>query len=260
MMKEFYIPCDCMQVHAKLDFPAGKTEGEKMPLLVVFHGFTGHMEERHIIAVAEAAREEGFATLRVELYGHGKSDGDFSDHTILHWMTQGMRVIDYAAGLDWVSSIYLTGHSQGGLNAVLVAGIMQDKIRGLIPMSPAMVIRDGAREGKLLGFTFDPENPPECITNDSGVTLKGNYARVARILPVEECIATYHGPVCVIHGTKDLTVPYQYGVDLAEQYQAQGNDAELVTIEGADHCYDRDEELSLVCDAVRKFLRREEVS
>lgn len=255
-MKEFYIPCDGMKVHAKLDFPEGKSEGEKLPLLLVLHGFTGHMEERHIIAAAEAAREEGLATLRVELYGHGKSDGNFAEHTILHWMTQAIRVIDYAQKLDWVSEVFLAGHSQGGLTAVLAAGIMHDKIRGLIPMSPAITIRDGAREGNLLGFTFDPENPPDQIRNESGLCLQGNYVRVARILPVEECISAYHGPVCVIHGTGDEVVPYSCGVKLADAYRAQGNAVDFVTIEGAAHCYDRDEELAQVCDAVKHFLRR----
>ena len=64
-MKEFYITDDGIQLHAKLDVPE---ETEKCPLVIVFHGLTGNMEERHITAVSNAMNENGFATLRLELY------------------------------------------------------------------------------------------------------------------------------------------------------------------------------------------------
>ena len=71
-MKEFYIADDGIQLHAKLDVPEEK---EKCPLVIVFHGLTGNMEERHITAVSSAMNEIGFATLRVELYGKDMRPG-----------------------------------------------------------------------------------------------------------------------------------------------------------------------------------------
>ncbi|MCR5717287.1 MAG: alpha/beta hydrolase, partial [Lachnospiraceae bacterium] len=147
--REFYINCDGINVHAKLDFPTETKE--KMPILIIIPGFTGHIEERHIIAVQEAANRVGFVTLRSELYGHGKSDGKFFDHTVLLWMSEAMRVINYARELPFVSDIYLSGHSQGGLTTVLAAGMMEDVIKAAIPMSPAMCIPEDAKRGSMLG-------------------------------------------------------------------------------------------------------------
>lgn len=250
--KDFYLDCDGKKVHAKLDFP--EENRERYPLLVVFHGFTGHMEERHVAAAAKAANEAGYATLRTEFYGHGKSEGNFADHTILIWMTQAMRIIDYAAHLDFVSEVSLAGHSQGGLAAVLTAGMMQDRLRKLILLSPAMSIASGVKEGSFLGFSFDPDHPGEMLEDASGLKLNANYVRAARVLPVEACIHDYHGPVMVVHGTKDSTIPYSCGAELAEQYRENGNDVRLVPVEGADHCYDRPEELEQVKAAIRSFL------
>ena len=114
--------------------------GEKCPLVIVIHGFTGHMEERHITAVSAALNEIGYATLRVDMYGHGRSDGRFYDHTLFKWLSNAMTVIDYAHGLEWVSDLYLCGHSQGGLTVMLAAAMKHELIRGLIPMSPAIMI------------------------------------------------------------------------------------------------------------------------
>ena len=119
-MKEFYITDDGIQLHAKLDMPEEK---EKCPLVIVFHGLTGNMEERHITAVSSAMNEIGFATLRVELYGHGKSGGTFEQHNLMKWINNAMTVTDYAKTLDFVTDLYICGHSQGGLLTMLAAGI-----------------------------------------------------------------------------------------------------------------------------------------
>ena len=124
-----YILDDGIKLNAKLDMP--KNGAEKCPICVIIHGFTGHMEERHIIAVQEAMNELGVATLRVEMYGHGGSDGEFKDHTLYKWLSNAMAAIDYARKLDFVTDVYLCGHSQGGLTAMLLAGMEKDRIKAL---------------------------------------------------------------------------------------------------------------------------------
>ena len=111
-MKEFYIENDGVRLHAKLDMPeTAQMNAGKCPLVIVIHGFTGHMEEEHIVAAAGAVNAVGFAALRVEMYGHGGSDGRFEDHTLYKWVTNALAVIDYAKTLDFVSDLYLCGHS-----------------------------------------------------------------------------------------------------------------------------------------------------
>ena len=96
--------------------------------------------------------EIGFATLRVELYGHGKSGGVFEQHNLMKWINNAMTVTDYAKTLDFVTDLYICGHSQGGLLTMLAAGMRADDFKAAIPMSPAIVIPDGARKGNLTFF------------------------------------------------------------------------------------------------------------
>lgn len=231
-MREFYITDDGIRLHAKLDQPTDA--GEKMPLMILFHGFTGHMEEEHIIRTKDVALETGIAVLRIDLYGHGGSDGAFEDHTLYKWVTNGLAVIEYAKKLDFVTDLYICGHSQGGMLTVLLAGMCQDVFKAVIPMSPAVMIPEAARSGSLLGSSFDPEAIPEYMELMEGRRLKGNYIRVAQTIHVEDEIDRYHGPVCIIHGDADQAVPYSYGVKAAERY-ANG---QLKTVAGADHCYE----------------------
>ena len=243
-----YITDDGIRLNAKLDMPA--RHGEKCPLVIVIHGFTGHMEERHIVAVSKALNGIGFATLRVDMYGHGKSDGRFEDHTLYKWLTNALTVIDYARGLDFVSGIWLCGHSQGGMTVMLAGAMKHDVIRGLIPLSPAWMIPEGARNGTLLGQSFDPDRVPDMLPAWGDRGLKGNYVRVAQTIHVEEAIDRYGGPVLIVHGDEDEAVPVEYGVRAAERYK----NCDLVLIPGDTHCYDR--HLDQVLDAVRDWMRR----
>lgn len=246
--REFYIDHDGIALHAKLTFPA--EEKEKYPLLIIGHGYTGDMEEPHIVAVAAAANDIGFAALRIELYGHGKSGGTFREHTVPKWVSEMLTVIDYARGLDFVDGLYLAGHSQGGLTAMLAAALKRDVLDGLIPLAPATVIRDRACEGRVFDAVFDPDHIPDEIIPSEGRVLSGNYVRTAQMLPVEEAIRMYRKPVLIVHADTDETVPVACAYDAAEEYSR----AQLVIIQGDTHCYDH--KLPEVIKAVKEFLIR----
>ena len=264
--KQFYLDCDGIKLNVNLDMPevCGDAEnmwdaagvakntvglmGKKIPLCIVIHGFTGHSEEVHIRAVAKAMNDLGVATLRADMYGHGHSDGKFEDHTLYKWLTNIMTVVDYAKSLDFVSDIYMMGHSQGGLAVMLAAAMERDVIKALIPLSPATMIPEIARAGSVLGIEFDPVNVPDVLQGWDGLQLKGNYVRVAQTIDVEAAIKRYHHPVLIIHGTEDEAVPYEYSVKYVKEY----SDGRLVSIEGDDHCYNK--HLEQVVDAVKDFM------
>ena len=241
-----FIMDDGIRLNARLDMPEGGAG--KRPLLIIIHGFTGNMLERHLEAVARAANACGFAVLRADMYGHGESGGAFRDHTLYKWLGNIMAVVDYARSLDFVSEIYLCGHSQGGLAVMLAAAMERDVIAGLIPLSPAVMIPEGARQGELLGQRFDPDRIPDALASWDGRELGGNYVRVAQTIDVDRAVARYDGPVLLIHGDADEAVPVRFGVEAARAYK----NAELVVVPGDSHCFDY--HLDQVTDAVQRWL------
>ena len=141
------------------------------PLVIVLHGFTSSKDRTHTVAACEAMREAGFATLRFDLYGHGESGGEFRAHTLDKWISNTLAMIEYAEGLDFVTEIWLSGHSQGGLTAALAAGKEPERVKGLILRAPAFMIPRCAREGSMLGVRFDPAQIPEAFPTIKGLTL-----------------------------------------------------------------------------------------
>lgn len=212
-----------------------KAEGSgNLPLVIQLHGFSSNKDRPHNIQAAAAMREAGFATLRFDLYGHGESGGEFRKHTLYKWIGNTMAVIDYVRGLGY-TDVFLSGHSQGGLTAALVAGMEPDRIRGLILRAPAFMIPECARTGNMLGRTFDPEHIPDSVQVIKNLELDGSYIRVARTIHAEEAADRFPNPVLILHGEEDDTVPPTDSQRMAERYR----DCELALIPGETHHFDR---------------------
>ena len=244
-MKEFHIVCNGLKLHAKLEKP----EAEKCPLAIIFHGLTGHMEEEHIKAAADTFLKAGIAALRVDLFGHGQSEGEFGEHNLLKWIDNGLCVVNYAKSLDFVTDLYVTGHSQGGLLTVLIAGLKHDDFKAVIPLSPAINILDAARYGMFFGVKFDSEHIPDYFELE-GAKINGDYFRVAQILHLEDFVKAYKGPVCIIHGDDDEAVPVQYAYKLQDMY----SDCSLEIVHGDDHCFTR--HLDVMVEKLAGFIEK----
>ena len=98
-----FIMDDGIRLNIKLDMPKNFTG--KCPLVIVIHGFTGHMEERHITAVSSMLNQIGCASLRVDMYGHGSSGGEFRNH-----IKEGKGIYIYRSGArydgEWKADMF----------------------------------------------------------------------------------------------------------------------------------------------------------
>lgn len=225
-----FIYDDGIKLSAVLEIPE---EHDGHRLVILLHGFTSTKDRPHNIRTAAAMRDAGFATLRIDLYGHGESGGAFRNHTLFKWVSNAMAVIHWALEQGY-DDLYLSGHSQGGLVAALVAGMESDRIRGLILRAPAFMIPQGARDGHLLGGSFDPDHIPDEMDVIKGLKLSGDYLRVAQTIHVEDAVDRFKGPVLILHGDKDDTVPLEDSKKFAKRYAC----CELVILDGETHHFD----------------------
>ena len=102
-----------------------------------FKGDLGYTEENLLNQLAHRLNDQGLATLRFDFAGCGKSDGQFSDMTVLSELQDGMKIIDYARQEVQAKEIILVGHSQGGVVASMLAAYYRDVIDKLVLLAPA---------------------------------------------------------------------------------------------------------------------------
>lgn len=224
-------------------------QGERVPMVVLCHGFMGRKESDLLIKIADQLQAAGIASIRFDFNGHGESEGRFQDMTVLNEIVDAKKVVEYVSALPYVGSVAIAGHSQGGVVAAMTAGELgAAKIKSVVLLAPAAVLRDDAIRGNTMGATYDPFNPGEYVELFRGLKLGAEYIRTAFSMPIYETSAKYNGPALIIHGTGDRVVPYTYG----ERFHEIWPKSKLEILDRADHGFSK--EIDKVASSSSKFL------
>ena len=204
----------------------------KCPMVMILHGFMGNKNAKLLTTIADALEAEGIASIRFDFNGHGESEGDFVNMTVLNEIEDAKHVFEYVRDMRYVSSVSVLGHSQGGVVTSMLAGELgAENIKSIVLLAPAAVLRDDAIRGNVMGTAYDAGNPPESVKILGKYDLGRDYMVTAQTLPIYETTGKFTGPACIIHGTGDRIVPYTYG----ERYHKNYKNSEINLLHGADH-------------------------
>ena len=238
--QNLWLDGDHGKLSAVLQTPDGKSN---YPLVILCHGFTADKNHVLLKTLAKYLERRGIASIRFDFNGHGKSKGKFQDMTVLNEIEDAKKVYEYARALPNVTSISIMGHSQGGVVAGMVAGELgAKKIKSIVLMAPAAVLRDDALRGNLFGASYNALKPPKYVEiNNHGLRRVGReYIKTAQTLPIYETAEKFHGKALMIHGTGDVVVPYTYSLS----YKKVLKHGEVKLLDGVDHSFRGQERLT----------------
>lgn len=215
-----------------------KPDTEKCPAAIMFHGLMssrGNDGSHMFCSLADALLKRGIAVVKFDFDGHGESDGDFSDMNVYSEILDAAKIIDYVRGLDFVTDIYIVGHSQGAVVGGMIAGYYREYVKKLVMLAPAATLKDDAQNGSCFGIKYDTYNMPESIpminTENKLFKLGNLYFRIARTLPIYETTSMFKGETLIIHGSDDEAV----GVSGSKRYKECMENVTLEIIDGENH-------------------------
>jgi len=212
-------------------------KGEKCPMVIICHGFMGNKNEAFLKNISDKLCEKGIASIRFDFNGHGESEGDFQQMTVLNEIEDAHAVYNYVKSLSTVSDIGICGHSQGGVVASMTAGQLHDGIDAVALLAPAAVLREDAIRGTLMGQTYNPLDPPEYVEIFGGKKAGHDYLYTSARLPIYTTARQFQGPACMVHGTGDTIVPYTYSL----RYHEIWPNSEVHLLDGLDHIFSTDQ-------------------
>lgn len=254
MQKAVELKSGELTLRGMLHTPAGVTG--KVPMVCIFHGFTGNKMEPHFIFVklSRMLEAKGIASVRFDFSGSGESDGDFVDMTILGELREAKDILDYVKTLDFVDKerIAAVGLSMGGAVASMLAGDRVDDIKALCLWAPAgnmgelILKRDNAAENSSL--------EKHGYTDIGGLLLGKEFIEEVINLDIFEKASHFDKNVLLIHGNGDQTVPFSTSERYLEVYETR---AVLHTIENGDHTFNRKTWEDEVLDYTIGFLEEE---
>ena len=225
---------DGLTLRSTVHIPDGGAE--RWPTVLFVHGFgSNRLELPDFVRMSRLLEAAGIASVRVDLSGHGESDGDFFDVTITGEIAQVRTVLGAvrAAAFADPRRIGLVGMSMGGVVAGVVAAEEPD-VRATCLWSPAAVAPFEVGGGHLKGRSLAAEFEEKGYFDTGGSRMSPALAEDIAGLDVYGRSAGYRGPVRIIHGDKDDIAPVEYARRYLEHYD--GN-AELEVVPGADHAW-----------------------
>lgn len=218
---------------------------DRVPVAIYAHGLTGgrtkiYLERRLPLSILKY----NIGYVAFDFNGHGESDGAFIDHTIHNETDDLDSIFSYVRKLDWVDTnrISILGHSQGGIITSLLAGRRgSDPAKGgihsiVLLASGGDLLKTALTQGQMLNAKFDLKDIGDSIVLRPGYAIGREYIKAAMEAEVVESAARYGGPVCLIHGDNDETVP----VSMSRTYKERIPSAELLVFDALGHSFHND--------------------
>lgn len=216
----------------------------KLPTIVICHGFTGFKEFKPLHELAKAFAENGFVALRFDFSDCiGESEGKCEDMMLSHQVNDAISAINFVEDLDFVdkSKIGLTGHSLGGLTAI-VAATTDKRIRTIVSISaPAKAEWQNLFDESTIKKWLQEGSMDYQSYKRGHIKLHHSFIEDLQEYDGTKIIKNVKIPIRIVHGSNDNIVPVKNAQALFENASSP---KDLKIIENADHMFLKEEFLN----------------
>lgn len=223
------------------------------PGVIFLHGLMSDMEGSKALALETYCKIKGIAYLRFDCQGHGKSNGLFKDGSLSRWSEDACFVLDILTTGPQV----LVGSSMGGWNMLLSALKRPERIAALLGIAAAPDFTEDLMKNDLSleeKATIEKEGYVETpcdYGDDPYIISKTLLDDGAQNLVLRDPIKL-DMPVRLIHGMKDIDVPWQTALRLQEMITS--TDVEIQFVKNGDHRLSEDHDLLRLTNTLDALL------
>ncbi len=219
-----------------LHVPAG---AGPFPAVMMCHGFTASRMEAHFlfVTIARHLEELGIAVLRFDFAGSGESDGTFGEMTLSGEVADAEAALDFLLGRGELNraQIGALGYSLGGGALAVLSGRRGADLKAVClvaataePARLASFIRMGKHEAHLAKHNY---------LDIWGLKVSREFLQDLEKLHPPLDLARYAGPVLLIHGDMDSSVPPSETKSFQDARAKARAPTHVEIVKGADHAF-----------------------
>jgi len=222
-----------------------------VPVIILVHGFTTSKDSITYQRLEKVFNEKNIATLRIDLFGHGESEGDFEDITISKAVDDILNSIKYLKEKGF-SKIGLIGSSFGGMSSIMAASrtndlfllVLRSPVSDYFEVDTKRRTKEEMEEWKNKGYVIH--------VNSFGEKRRLNYSFFEDFKNnnAYEAAKKIKIPTLIVHGDNDNSVPVEQSKKTASIIE----NCKLEIIEGADHKYSKPEDFEKMLNLIEEFV------
>lgn len=223
------------------------------PTVVFCSGLKSDMTGSKAMHLEAWCVKRGLGFLRFDYFGHGQSDGAFTDGTIGRWKADALAVLDEVTTGD----VLMAGSSLGGWISTLATEARPERVKGLLTIAAAP---DFTHELMLAGFAAAQH---EALEVNGYVELPSDYDDGPYVISkalideaAEHLVMGRHlkivAPVRMLHGLQDADVPHTLSQRLMDKFA--GDDVVLTLIKNGDHRLSEPQDLKRLSAALEDLI------
>lgn len=225
------------------------------PIILMGHGFATRKDRWSTVTISEALVGEWIATMRIDFYGHGESDGKLEDITMTEAVDDVVCGVRYLQKL-WYTHIWLYGSSFWWCSVLNAACELGDEIAfviGRCPLSDYAAQRrrrlwpERIKKWKETGI----DHYHELWIGD--IALKYSFYESMLTMNVHERANQMVVPVGIVHGDADEVSLIEQSIKTAELI----SDCELQIIPWAGHRFAEPEHKEQMMNYITDFAVRQ---
>ena len=201
--------------------------------LIFIHGLMSDMNGKKSIFFNNYCRKMNISFLCFDFRGHGKSSGNFTDFGIGDWFSDLKSLLKYLN----INQSIVVGSSMGGWVGMLYALNYPKKVSKLIGIAPAP---DFTKD--LIWKSLNSKERQKIksnkilirkISNDFSYYYSPKLFINSKDFFIKDVKKKYNGQTILFHGSKDLSVPYNYN----DRFYKNSTFLNLtnITLKDADH-------------------------
>ncbi len=222
------------------------------PGLIWCGGLKSDMDGSKALALHDWAEAQGRNYIRFDYFGHGASTGRFRDGTITRWAADTVQVIDELTEGPQI----LVGSSMGGWVSLLAALARPERVKGLLLIAPAPDFTE-----KLMWAGFSDEIRKTIMEEgiyyepsdyDEPYEISRELIEDGRKNQILDAPIDFAGPVRILQGMKDSSVPWQHAQKLIGALTS--NDVEMTLVKNGGHSLSELEDIKRMLQVMKNIV------
>ena len=225
---------------------------QRFPLIITAHELGSDSQRPWWVNYARHWAEQGYAVLTFDFAGGGnrsRSEGKTTDMSVLTEVADMETMLREARSWNFIdtTNIVLVGGSQGGGVTAIVAARHPEDIAAQVLLYPAFHLPANLHERYP-----DLSRLPETDGRNGMITIGRRFILDMYDHDYDRDMQGYTGPVLIVHGDKDKTVP----ISVSQRAVTVFKNASLYTIKGAGHVFLTESQQAEFLEQADTFLRQ----